>query len=112
MPAPPPSAEDHAVGGQPHEADQRTIADGLDADDEIADGAADERSAAQQLPEQRAEPEAIAVGNVLVAEDAEQHPAEQSAQRPEDGVEVNSAEQRHVRFILIRRRSLELPCLL
>ena len=39
------AAEDDAVGRQPGEADQRAVADGLDADDEVADGAADERAA-------------------------------------------------------------------
>ena len=47
--APPTSAEDDAVGGQAGEADQRLVADGLDADDEVADDAADEAPPSSRL---------------------------------------------------------------
>src|SRR5262249_54908892 len=84
-------AEEDAVTGQPAEARQGAVADRLDADDEVADEAADDRPAEEPLAE--------VVAGGLVAEDAEQHPAEQAAQGPEDRVEVDADQKCHGRGI-------------
>ena len=93
MPTAPPSAEEDAVGGQADETEERTVAQGLDADDEIADRPADNGA-----PEEEGEPEgrlAVVPEVDRIGEDAEQHPAEQSAQGAENGVEINAREKGH-----------------
>src|SRR5207248_7198247 len=82
-------AQEQAVGGQSDEAHPRTIADGLDADDEVADGPADERAVLEELAGDGP------LGGELVAEDAEQQPAEEPAEGPEDGVEVDAGDEGH-----------------
>src|SRR5262249_30939392 len=77
-------AQGDAVAGQADEAEPGPVADGLDADDEVADAGADEGAVLEELAGQRA------LGGDLVAEDAEEHPAEQAAQRAEDRVEVDA----------------------
>src|SRR5262249_53336578 len=58
-------------------------------DDEVADDPADEGAAQEDLQGQ------AVLGRGLVAEDAEQQPTEEPAERPEDGVVVDANEQSH-----------------
>src|SRR5262249_33916469 len=78
--------QEDAVGGQPAEARQRQVAGRLDADDQVPDGPADEAAAEEPLAKAR---------RGAVAEDPEQHPAEQPAEGAEDGVVIDADEQRH-----------------
>src|SRR5262249_13705329 len=73
--------DDHTVRRQTAEADQRLIAEGLDADDPVANAAADQAAADQPLAE---------VFGAGIAEDAEEHPAQQAAQTAEDCIEVDA----------------------
>ena len=85
-------AQEDAIGRQADEAQQRAVAQRLDADDEIADGAADDGAAEQQIePESRLR----RVGGVGIGEDAKEHPAEQTAQGAEHGVEINARQKGH-----------------
>src|SRR5262249_35334010 len=79
-------SKQYAIGGQPNEAEQRPIAQRLDADDEIANRATDQGAAEEHLL-----PLAVVRG-ALVAEDAEEHPTEQAPQGPENGVEVDAVQ--------------------
>ena len=67
-------AQHDAIRGQTSEAQQRLVPNGLDADHEVADGAADERAAQKRIDEDKLPL------RVLVAQDAEQHPAEEPSE--------------------------------
>src|SRR5262249_27736465 len=74
------SAQYHAERAGTAEADERLVAKRFDADDEIANEAADECAAQQELGR---------AGGILLAEDAKEHPTEKSAQAAEYGVEID-----------------------
>src|SRR5262249_30962370 len=82
-------AEDDAERRQPDEAKPGQVADRLDGDDKVADAAADERAVGKELPGEGR------FGSGLVAEHGEEHPAQQAAERPEAGVEVDARDQAH-----------------
>src|SRR5207247_2752133 len=63
-------SQNDAVRGQPAEADERAIADRLDADDQVADQPADKRAAEKELRRD------ALMGSARIAKDAEEHPAE------------------------------------
>src|SRR5262249_54043485 len=77
-------AQEDAVSGQAGKACQGLVADGIDADDEIANQAADEDAADDHLQE------LLIPGSALVPEDAEEQPAEQAADGAVDGVVIDA----------------------
>src|SRR5262249_34273174 len=75
---------------------QRQIADRLDADDKIADDAADQHTAQDHVETVIAQKQKRRLrAGVYFAEDAEQHPPQQSAQGAENGIEVDATEESH-----------------
>src|SRR5205823_2781186 len=84
--APADSAKNDAETGLPAETDERLVPNGFNAHHEVANKAADECTAENQL---------IRTGGILIAEDAEKHPAQQAAQAAENRLKIYPYQQIH-----------------